>query len=124
MADKWSPDIHLRYADAILEYSMRVRQGQKPLDVGRDIVDRYTDHISRTIVGLPVPRFLSGEKRNISDLRDAQRKTAEAYLNNQLSKEEYTFETNNLSMLIDLATKNKKSAVPTERLNEIREKNK
>jgi hypothetical protein len=126
-AEKWNPDVHLRYADAALEFSMRTSKGQPPVDVARDIVDRYTDHIKRTIIGLPVPRFLSGDKRNVSDLREAQRKTAEAFLNNQLSKEEYKLEMDNLGMLIDLVTKNPKTAVPQiskDRFDEIKEKNK
>lgn len=102
-ADKWSPDKHVRYADAVDEYSSRVASGQDPLEVSQDIVGRYLDDVRRTARGILRPRFLEGDKGDISALEQAKEKTAQAFQAGKIDASEFAREAERLDLLSELA---------------------
>ncbi|MBW2632316.1 MAG: hypothetical protein JRC90_11285 [Deltaproteobacteria bacterium] len=101
-ADKWTPDRHVRFAEAIDDYQARVGQGQNPIDVAREIVDLNIGHIRRTILGLRIPRFLTGEKTNLMDLALAKTVTVGKYQAGELTIEEFNREAILIKQLEDL----------------------
>ena len=104
-ADKWSPDKHVRYAEAVDEYSSRVASGQDPLDVSKDIVGRYLDDVRRTARGILKPRFLDGDKTDVSALDAAKEKTAQAFQEGRIDATEFGRESERLQLLTEMALK-------------------
>jgi ribosomal protein S20 len=129
-ADQWTPDKHIRHAEAVDEYSSRVAAGEAPMAVARNIVDRHTDEVRRTFRGLPAPRFLTGDKRNRQDLNAAREKTVQAFRKGLLTEEEFNREAERLEQLINLVTKMEEQKNrdiedgESDRLKQAREKNK
>jgi len=101
-ADKWTPDRHVRFAEAIDDYQTRVGQGQNPIEVAREIVDLNIGHIRRTILGLRTPRFMTGEKTNLMDLALAETITAGKYQAGELTIDEFNREAKLIKQLEDL----------------------
>jgi hypothetical protein len=104
-ADQWTPDKHIRHAEAVEEYSSRVAAGENPLVVSKSIIEMFTSDVRRTIKGIPSPRFLAGDKTSIEALREAQSKTAEAFKKGSLSPEDFNRESDRLQLLMDLVTR-------------------
>jgi hypothetical protein len=87
--DKWSPDKHLKYAEAVDLFNSKVRKGMDPLTAGKEVVNLYTSDTRRTIRGLRRPVFLEGQKDSVVDLDVAEKLTVEAFLSGNLPKDEY-----------------------------------
>lgn len=101
-ADKWTPDTHVRFAEAIDDYQSRVAQGQNPIEVAREIVNLNIGHIRRTISGLRTPRFLAGEKTSILDLALAKTITIGKYEAGAITIEEFNREAKLIKQLESL----------------------
>lgn len=102
-ADQWTPDKHLRHAEAVNEYSSRVAAGEPPMDVAKGVVENFTADVRRTIRGIAAPRFLTGEKTNLQSLKDAQIKTAEEFRKGRISTDDFNREAERIQVLMDLA---------------------
>jgi len=94
-ADKYNPDLHLAYADAIDLYNIRVRElpeGTTPIDIARDIVGAKADDVARTMSGLLRPRYFEGQQYTLETLSEAQKRTIDAYYDGQILEGEYSFQ--------------------------------
>lgn len=101
-ADKWSPDKHLRYQEAIDTYHQKLQVGLDPVDTGRSISKSYTSDKRRSIDGFPRPAYLEGDKNSRVDLEAATDRTVKAFLSEEISKAEYNRQINIISELQEL----------------------
>ncbi len=102
-SDKWSPDKHIRYTEAVDEYSSRVASGQEPIEVGREILGRYMGDVRRTARGILRPRYLDGDKLDPGALEEAKEKTAQAFQAGKIDASEFAREAERLQLLTELA---------------------
>lgn len=102
-ADQWTPDKHIRHAEAVEEYTSRVAAGEPPMVVARSVVETFTSDVRRTIRGIAAPRFLAGEKTSLDALRKAQAETAKAFQSGKISVDDFNREAERIQLLLDLA---------------------
>ena len=94
-ADKYKPDLHLRFSDAIDQYISRVAEAPEdvsPLDIARDIKDSYTEGTRRTIAGLARPKYIQGNDLDNQSLAEAHEKTLDAYFSEEIGESQFRFE--------------------------------
>lgn len=92
-AEKWSPDKHLKYAEAKNRLNNLASSGVQPLVAAKEVVEAYTSDLRRTINGLRKPVHLEGKKNNPVDLEKAERLTVEAYKKGTLTDDQFKDET-------------------------------
>lgn len=72
-ADQWSPDKHVKYADATRMYYALVQSGMDYEQAAYQVVKSYVDGVRRTWKQLPTPEGLSPEdKKDILSLQKAR----------------------------------------------------
>ncbi len=103
MADKWSPDKNLRYAEAMDEYSALVQSGLAPEVASKQVVNNFMRDRRRSISGIPKPRLLQGDKQDLQALQNAMQQTVQKWQQGQMSPEVYQRETTRIEELMELA---------------------
>jgi hypothetical protein len=105
--DKYSPDIRVRYGEAMdLLYKELARPENKdrpPLDVAKEVGNRYVGDLTRTIIGLPAPKGFTGDRESVADIQAHRAKLAEEIRNGKISREEADFEAVLLERHLQLA---------------------
>ncbi len=104
-ADKWSPDKHVKYADATRLYYAKIADGMDYEQAAYEVVRGYIDGIRRTFKGLPTPEGLSpDQKKDVPSLEAAKAALVEKYRNNRISANEYKEKMGTITSLLQLAT--------------------
>jgi hypothetical protein len=109
-SDFYNPDKQLLYAEGLERFNLRVAAGEPPLLVAREVVESWTDDVSRTIIGLPRPRFMPAgmEKGDLAALDQAEQRTIENR-GRFSTVSEYRMEMDNINALRQLAEAYSKS---------------
>jgi hypothetical protein len=103
-ADKWSPDKHLKYADATRLYYAKVANGMDYEQASYEVVKGYIDGVRRTWKGLPTPQGLQeSQKKDMASLEAAKQVLVEKLKTKQLSPNEYIEQMKIVDNLLKLA---------------------
>ena len=100
-ADQFAYDKHLRYAEANQRYLQLVKDGMEPMEASRRVVDGYRSDLQRSYKGLSSPMYMppAGDKRNYSDLDQAEIETVKQHALGNISDRIYIDQMNVISEL-------------------------
>ena len=103
-ADKWSPDKHLKYADATRLYYAKIAGGMDYEQAAAEVVKGYIDGVRRTVRTLPTPEGLTNDQKTDLDALEAHKKAlAEKFRANRLTPEVYREQMKAVDSLIKIA---------------------
>jgi hypothetical protein len=122
-ADQWSPDKHLKYADATRLYYAKIKSGMDYEDAAAEVVRGYIDGIRRTLRMLPTPEGLTHEqKTDLAALENAKLITAEKLRKSRITPEVYREQMNSIDNLIKIAIEEQNAAGIETELDAIRKR--
>jgi hypothetical protein len=122
-ADKWSPDKHLKYADATRLYYAKIAGGTDYEQAAYEVVKGYIDNVRRTVKMLPTPEGLTSEqKTDLTALEQAKQATAEKFRSGRLTPDVYREQMNALDNLIKIAVEQQQAGEMDAELEAIRKK--
>jgi hypothetical protein len=103
-ADKWSPDKHLKYADATRLYYAKIQGGMDYETAAAEVVRGYIDGVRRTVRMLPTPDGITqDQKTDMTALETSKQTLAEKFRKNQITPEVYREQMKNIDALIKIA---------------------
>jgi hypothetical protein len=122
-ADKWSPDKHLKYADATRLYYAKVTSGMDYEQAAFEVVKGYINDVRRTWRGLPTPEGLQGEqKKDPASLEKAKTVLVEKFRSGQITPTEYKERMKNIDSLIKLADEDSQAEAMDTEIEALRKK--
>jgi len=107
MADQWSPDRNVRFAEAVDQYDAMIDAGTPPEEASKRVVSTFLRDRRRSVSGIPMPTYLRGgveAKIDPGALVEAEQRTVEAFRNNQLDLPSYQREMQRINELKGLAS--------------------
>lgn len=93
-ADQWNFDRNVKFGEAISAYNIAIANGKDAQKAALEIVDRNTADLRRSFNGLAYPKYLEGNRQDDAVIREAQRKTTEAFTRGLINEDEYSHEIN------------------------------
>jgi hypothetical protein len=122
-ADKWSPDKHLKYADATRLYYAKVAGGMDYENAAYEVVKGYIDGVRRTVKMLPTPEGLSNEQKTDLTALEAHKMTLENQRRTKVITDAvYLEKMKALDALISIATEEISNQETSKELEELRKK--
>lgn len=122
-ADKWSPDKHLKYADATRLYYAKVQSGMDYEQAAAEVVKGYIDGIRRTVKMLPTPEGMSNDqKTDLTALENQKAVLAEQFRKKAITSEVYRARMTNIDSLIKIATEEQQTSEMDTELDALRKK--
>ena len=124
-ADKWSPDKHLKYADATRLYYAKIASGMDYDQAAVEVVRGYIDGVRRTLRTLPTPQGMTpDQKTDTAALNQKRAELVEKFRTRQITPEVYTEEMKNIDALIKIAEEEAQANESDAELEAIRKKRK
>lgn len=124
-ADKWSPDKHLKYADATRLYYAKIASGMDYDQAAVEVVRGYIDGVRRTLRTLPTPQGMTpDQKTDTAALNQKKAELVEKFRTRQITPEVYTEEMKNIDALIKIAEEEAQANESDAELEAIRKKRK
>ena len=122
-ADKWSPDKHLKYADATRLYYAKIAGGMDYEQAAYEVVKGYIDSVRRTLRGLRTPEGLTDEqKTDLTALEQSKAVIVEKLRSKQITPEVYREQMNNIDNLIKIAVEEQQAGTMDAELEAIRKR--
>lgn len=122
-ADKWSPDKHVKYADAMRLYYAKIESGIDYEEAAYEVVRGYVDGIRRTLRGLRTPEGLSpDQKKDTAALEQAKLKLAEDLRSKKITSEIYFERMKNIDALMQIAVESLEMEESDNELEALRKK--
>ncbi len=122
-ADKWSPDKHLKYADATRLYYAKIASGIDYETAAYEVVNGYIQGIRRTVKMLPIPEGMSQDKKtDLTALEQQKAVLSEKYRTIQITEDVYLEQMRVVDSLIKIATETQNAETSNTELEELRKK--
>ena len=103
-ADKWSPDKHLKYADATRLYYAKIAAGMDYEQAAAEVVSGYISNLRRTWRNLPAPPGMTDDqKRDPVALQTKQAELTQKLQTKQITPDEFRLQMKNIDNLMNLA---------------------
>ena len=122
-ADKWSPDKHLKYADATRLYYAKIQGGMDYETAAAEVVRGYIDGVRRTVRMLPTPDGITqDQKTDMTALETSKQVLAEKFRKKQITPEVYREQMKNIDALIKIAVEDQNTTGMEAEIEALRKK--